>query len=179
MTLAPEIHGTVRIRSDPAEFVRAFRQRVTAGLLSGKLHPRSNYVVTQAGPDRLQVRAADWWAAINVGLNEIDLQLPKQGTLHYQVHYWRWASYALALSGLLGLIGLLLLLTFDVRSYIARSPGMPPGLSVDQNLFIAWAMVIFWGFVWPWILILLHKGPLHRLMARLITEVDAEGSVGR
>jgi hypothetical protein len=56
---------------------------------------------------------------------------------------------------------------------------MPPGLSVDQNLFIAWAMVVFWGFVWPWILILPHKGRLHRQMAGLITEVDAEGSVGR
>lgn len=38
-------------------------------------------------------------------------------------------------------------------------------------------MVVFWGFVWPWILILLHKRPLHSLMARLITEVDAESSV--
>lgn len=177
MALTPEIQGTVPIRSAPAEFLQAFRQRVSAGLLSGKPHPRSNYIVTQVGSNRLQVRAADWWTAINVGLNEVDLQLPQHGTVRYQVRYWRWAAYGLALSGVLGLIGLVLLLTFDVRSYIARAPGMIPGLSVDQNLSIAWAMVLFWGFLWPWILILLHKRPLHRLMTRLITEVDAQGSL--
>jgi hypothetical protein len=30
-----------------------------------------------------------------------------------------------------------------------------------------------WGFIWPWLLISLHKRPLHRLIARLIAEVDA------
>jgi hypothetical protein len=50
---------------------------------------------------------------------------------------------------------------------------MIPGLSVEQNLLIAWVMVLFWGFIWPWVLISLHKRPLHRLIARLIAEVDA------
>ncbi len=174
MTLTPETRGTVRIHSAPARFLQAFQQRVASGLLSGKPHARSNYVVTQAGADRLHVRAADWWTAINVGLNELDLQLSQPGMVRYHVRYWRWASYALGLSGVLGLIGLLLLLTLDVRGYITRSPGsMVPGLSVDQNLLVAWAMVLFWGFVWPWVLIVLHKPPLRRLVTRLVTEVDA------
>jgi hypothetical protein len=174
MSLTPEIHGTVPIRSDPAEFLQAFRRRVAAGLLAGKPHPRSNYAVTQTGSDRLHVRAVDWWTAINVGLNEVDLQTPQRGTVRYQVRYWRWASYVLGLGGVLGSIGLLLLLTFDVRGYIARYPErLLPGLSVDQNLLIPWAMVVFWGFLWPWILIALHKPALRRLMSGLITEVDA------
>jgi hypothetical protein len=178
MTMTPQIRGTVQIRSAPAEFLQAFRQRVATGLLSGKPHPRSNYVVTQASLDRLHVHAVDWWTAISVGLNELDLQFLQQGTVRYQVRFWRWASYALGLSGVLGTIGLLLLLTLDARTYIARFPErMLPGLSVDQNLLVAWAMVLFWGFLWPWILIVLHKPSLRRLITRLIAEVDAQGTV--
>jgi hypothetical protein len=175
MTLTPEIRGTTRIRSAPADSLQAFRQRLSSGLLSGRPHPRSNYVITQAGTDRLQFRAADWWTALNVGLNEVELR-SGQGTVDYHVRYWRWAKYVLALSGGLGLVGIILLLATDARGYIARSPGMPPGLTVDQYLVFAWAMVVFWGLVWPWILIFLHKRPLHRLITRLITEVDAKSS---
>ena len=84
---------------------------------------------------------------------------------------------ALVLSGGLGGIGLALLLGFDVRGYIASHPSSQlQGLSVDQNLLIAWAMVLFWGFVWPWILIAMHNRPLHRLIAPLIAEVDAQAA---
>jgi hypothetical protein len=180
MTLIPQIHGTIPIRSSPAAFVQAVRQRVADGLLAGKPHPRSNYVVTQAARDRLHVRAADWWTAINVGLNELDLELPQPGTVRYDVRYWRWAAYALGLCGALGLIGILLLLTIDVRAYIARYPErMIPGLSVDHTLVVAWAMVVFWGFLWPWVLIVLHKPALRQLVRRLVAEVDAQGRAGQ
>src|SRR2546426_8729113 len=70
MTLAPQIEGTVPIRSSAAQFVQAFHYRVAAGLLVGQPHPRSNYRVAEAGPGQLRIHAADWWTAINVGLNE-------------------------------------------------------------------------------------------------------------
>ena len=172
--LAPDINGTVAIRSPAGDFVAAFKQRVAAGLLAGRPHPRSNYQVVDAGPDWLRVRAADWWTALNVGLNDLELRLPQPGAVHYRVRYWRWAWYGVGLGGILGLVGLVLLLAFDARGYIANHPaGMVPGLSIDQNLLIAWGMVLFWGFVWPWLLIALHKRPLHQLVARLVAEVDA------
>ena len=175
MSLAPEIHGSISIRSAPWDFLQTFQQRVTRGLLTGQPHPRSNYLVTRADAQQLHVQAADWRTAINVGLNEVDLELPQPGIVRYQVHYWRWASYAIGLGGVLGVIGAALLLAFDVRGYIAQAPGrMVPGPSVDQNLFVLWAMVLFWGLVWPWLLIQLHKGPLRRLLSRLVTEVDEQ-----
>jgi hypothetical protein len=66
-----------------------------------------------------------------------------------------------------------MLLSLDVRDYIARNErSMIPGLSIEQNLGIAWLMVLFWGFIWPWLLIALHKRPLRQLVTRLIREVD-------
>jgi hypothetical protein len=132
-------------------------------------------MVTESGPSRLQVRAADWWTAINVGLNEVDLRIAQQGTVSYRVRYWRWASFAFGLSAMLALIGIVLLLTVDVRAYIAReSFHRLPGLSADQNVLLIWGIVAFCALVWPWLLIQLHKPVLQRLMRRLITEVDGQ-----
>ncbi|OFW26185.1 MAG: hypothetical protein A3H97_15650 [Acidobacteria bacterium RIFCSPLOWO2_02_FULL_65_29] len=175
MIFNPQIQGAVPIRLAAPEFLEAFRQRISAGFLTGRPHPRSNYRISETGPDRLVVHAADWWTAINVGLNELALDLPQRGSVHYRVRYWRWVQYGLALSGMLGLIGIVLLVSLDVRGYIARhSTSMLPGLSVDQNLLIAWFMVLFWGFAWPWLLIPMHKRPLRGLVERLIAEVDAQ-----
>ena len=175
MSLAPEIRGSISIRSAPWDFLQTFQQRAARGLLSGQPHPRSNYVVARADAQGLHVQAADWRTAINVGLNEVDLELAQPGTVRYRVYFWRWASYVIGLGAVLGAIGLMLLVVFDVRSYITQSQSrLIPGLSVDQNVVVLWAMVLFWGFVWPWLLIQLHKGPLRRLLTRLIAEVDEQ-----
>jgi hypothetical protein len=177
MTAIPQIDGTVTIRSPAGRFLQAFRQRVATGLLTGRPHPRSRYTVTEAGPEHLTIGAADWWSAVNVGLNRVELRQVQPGVLRYHVRYWRWAQYALGVSGGLGLVGIVLLLSVDVRGYMARNPSAAISvLSIDQNVFVAWLMVLFWGFVWPWLLIALHKRPLRKLITRLITEVDAEAA---
>ena len=178
MSLQPTIQGTCSINSPAAEFFARMKQRVAAGFLSGRAQSRSNYVVAQAEPTFLCIRAADWSTAINVGLNELELHVTQPGQVRYHVRYWRWAGYAIALSAVLGAIGLAFLLLTDVRSYIEANPSrMIPGLSTEQSLLIAWSMVLFWGFVWPWLLIHLHQRPLRRLLERVISEVDAGASV--
>jgi hypothetical protein len=176
---SPHIDGSVSIDSAAPRFLGAFTSRVEKGLLSSEPHSRSCYRVTEAAADRLAVRASDWPTALNVGLNEIELRVPGDGWVHYRVRYWRWTLFGLGLCGTLGLVGLALLLGGDARAYIARQPrSMMPGLSVDQNLRIAWVMVIFWGFVWPWVLVAMHRRPLRRLLVRIITEVDADATAG-
>ena len=175
MSLAPEIRGSISIRSAPWDFLQTLQQRVARGLLLGQSHRRSKYVVTRADAQHVHVQAVDWRTAINVGLNEVDLEVPQPGTVRYRVYYWRWASYVIGLGAVLGAVGLLLLVTFDVRSYISQSQSRQvPGLSIEQNVVLLWAMVLFWGFVWPWLLIWLHKGPLRRLLSRLVAEVDEQ-----
>jgi hypothetical protein len=173
MFLTPEIHGSVTTHSAPDRFVEAFRRRVEAGLLTGRPHRRSNYRVVRSDSTGVTVTAVGLPTALNVGLNEIDLRLPFKGGVRYRVSYWRWTGYGVFLSALLGLVGVVMLLAFDARTYIETHVASRwPGLSVDQNLAIAWGMVIFWGFVWPWIMVPLHKRSLRRLIERIITDVD-------
>lgn len=102
------------------------------------------------------------------------------GRVRYAIRYPRWAGYAVALSAALGIILMAFFLTFDLRRYIAsHAASRIPGLTLDQNVAIAWAMAVFWGFAWPWILIPLHKRPLRRLMEQIIGEVDAAASEAR
>jgi hypothetical protein len=90
------------------------------------------------------------------------------------VRYPRWATFVLALSDLLGVALLVFFVFFDIREYLVGHPASAvPGLSLDQNVALAWAMALFWGFAWPWIVIAGHRRPLRRLIEGLIAEVDA------
>lgn len=176
------VEGTAAIRAQPRAFIAAFERRIEAGLLRGAPRARSRYLVTRTADDRLGFRAVDWWTALYVGLNEVELAVSPDGQVRYSIRYPRWAGYGIALGGAIGLALIAFFLLFDVQGYIEQHPQYAfPGFSTDQNVAIGWAMAVFWGFVWPWILIALHKRPLRRLMEQLIAEVDAaalERSVG-
>lgn len=175
MTFA-SVEGTSSIRSDPRAFVAAFARRIAAGLIPGAPPKRTRYVVTREGGDTLHFRAVNWWTAVGVGLNEVDLAAGG-GRVRYAVRYPRWALFAVAGSAVIGALLIAFFLLYDLREYLAGHPASAlPGLTLGQNVALGWAMAFFWGFVWPWILIALHKGPLRRLVEELIAEVDAEAA---
>jgi hypothetical protein len=175
MSPSPRIEGVLEIRSSAGSFIAALRRRVAAGLLSGGPGPRQNYEVVDRGEHGIGVRAVDWLTAINVGLNELDLDLSEPGTLRFRLRYPRWAAYCCAVCAALGIVGIGLLLTVDLRRLIANHPKWwLPGLTPEQNVLVAWGNVLFWGFVWPWILVAKHKPPLQQLLARLIADIDAD-----
>lgn len=167
------VQGTVDIQSDPTRFLSAFANRIETGLLQSTAERRNNYVVTRRDGQALAFRAANWWTAFNVGLNDVTLAVSSDGRVRYGISYGRWMGYGLVLCAAFGIGFIIFLLTYDIRAYLVEHPSSQlPGLSLDQNIAIAWAMALFWGFTWPWILTALHKRPLRRLMSRLIAEVD-------
>jgi hypothetical protein len=175
MTWKPHIEDTLPIQASSACFVAALRERVHSGLITGQAGPRSNYAIVELTPELIQVRAVGWWTAINIGLNDLNLNLSDPGAVHFRLNFWRWAAYCLVLCFVIGLAGALLFLKIDIREYISTHPGSRlPGLSIDQNLYFAWGNFLFWGLVWPWILIALHKRPLRRLILRLVKEIDVQ-----
>jgi hypothetical protein len=142
MWFLPRTESSAPIRSEPESFVQAFARRIESGLLPRASARRSRYAVVRHGPDGLAFRARDWLTAVNVGLNEVELSA-SPGRARYRIEYRRWA------------------------------PGETiPGLTIGQNVAVGWSMVLFWGLLWPWILIGLHKRPLRMRMERIISEVD-------
>jgi hypothetical protein len=163
MWFLPRTEGAAPIRSKPESFIQAFARRTEAGLLPRASSRRSRYSLTRQGPDRLTFRATDWLTAVNVGLNDVELSA-STGKARYTIEYRRWAAYVVLLCAAIGLaIGVF------AELYKAR---MIPGLTEGQTAVIGRWMIFFWGFVWPWILIGLHKRPLRMLMDRIIAEVD-------
>lgn len=83
--------------------------------------------------------------------------------------------FALALCGALGVAFILFLLAFDLRAYLVSQTGSgAPVPSTGPSIAFAWAMALFWGFAWPWILIAVHRRPLRRLIEMIISEVDGD-----
>ena len=169
------VDGSENVQAPPQAFVDAFARRVETGLLPGANPGRTHYVVTRKSADGLTFRAAGWLTAITVGLNDVDLSVSPPGRARFTIRYPRWAAFVLAGGVAFTVIFFAALLAIDIRSYIAQhAASRVPGLTIDQDVALAWGMGLFWGLLWPWILILLHRRPLRRLMRRLIVEVDAE-----
>jgi hypothetical protein len=161
---APTFGGTVRIRTPSVAFLDQLRRRIDAGLLTGM--SRSRYVVTQQTDHALTFRAGDFMTAINVGLNQVEVRIPEDRRLEYVVTYRRWAAYCVVLCGLISLLCVTgFFLVPDLRAGIGGG-----------GAAIFWGMVAFWGFVWPWLLIAMHKPFAQRLLNRIIAEVDTQAA---
>ena len=168
------VEGVATVRAPAPAFVASFNRRIERGLLTGAPGSRSRYRVTRQSSGDLAFHAVDWWTAINVGLNDVEIAVASDGRVDYAIRYPRWAALVVALGAAVGLLLIAVFLVIDIRTYIAQHPASRIGrLSTDANVAIAWGLALFWGFAWPWMLIALHKRPLRRLMERLIAEVDA------
>jgi len=176
ISFRPSLEGTIAVRTPGPMFIGAFAHRVETGLLGAPAR-RWRYEVTAQNRDNLRFRARDWPTALSVGLNEVDVTSATNGTVRYKITYGRWAGYVLALSAVIGLLLIGALAHSSLRAALLRSPGLTAvGLSPEQSLMLACSMALFWGFVWPWILIALHKKPLHQLMRRLIGDIDGSAA---
>ncbi len=152
------------------------KARVEAGLLTGKPHWRSRYVVTRQTDQELALRAADIMTAINVGLNDVTLRLAGNRNVEYSVSYVRWAAFVVGLGALFGIAFVLAFLFWDIERSISRySFVADAGLNRILGLTLFWGLVLFWAVVWPWILIVFHKPFARKLLNRIIQEVDMAG----
>jgi hypothetical protein len=173
MLLSPHVEGMATIGAPGEAFVHAFVRRIESGLLLTASPSRNQYVVTHVGPDALRFRAASWLTAFNVGLNDVDLKVEPRGVVRYYIRYGRWTRSAVALGAAIGLGLIAFFVLFDLRTYIAEHPGPEYlGMSPQQSVVVAWAMALFWGFIWPWVLVVTHKGPVRRLLDSVIAAVD-------
>ena len=166
------VEGETTIHSPPGEFLPTFERRVLDGLFAPGNRKRANYVIMTNASDGLRFRAKDWSTAASIGLNEVELRADGF-RMHYRVSYPRWAAFVIGLGAAIGAALIATFLTFDLRRYIQVHPASQiPGFPIGLDVAAAWGLAIFFGFVWPWLLIRFHRGQIQNAMRTLIAEVD-------
>lgn len=110
---------------------------------------------------------------INVGVNDVPLRAVGDGDIEYSVRYPRWAAYVVSLGALLGIAFIAVFLFSDIEAQQDRySIVADPVLSRTVASALFWALVVFWSVIWPWILIVMHRPFVSKLLERIIREVD-------
>ena len=151
------------------DFFARFGRRVESGLFSPGNRSKANYRVTSSTGDTLTFEAADFRTATSVGLNHVELRRNARDTIAYRVRFGRWNGYVVVHA--MGIASLLSLAYFVVPSVSRQVNGRPLGPP------IFWAMVLFWGLCWPWILTAVHRGAARdALESVLLEELEGESN---
>lgn len=154
----PSFTGCFRPDHLSKDCVVTLTQRIHTGLFPAASPLRNRCVVESQSDDSLRFRSANTLAGINVGLNDVTIEVDKEcRQVNYSVTYWTWARYCMGLALMLGLA------IIAGRYWLIPAPYHGPYVNV-----VFWPNVIFWCVIWPWLLIPLHKGSARKCLAFLM-----------
>ena len=169
---SPNISGEYSPEHLSERFLDRLADRIHSGLLSRASKSRNSYVITGKTENRLSFRSSGLWTGINVGLNNVSVQLDTSSRINpqviYQVQYWVWTTYCVLLCLAIGV--------FLIASRYYFFPELFEKLWHKQSdiyyEFIFWAFLIFWGILWPWFLVAFHKKSIPKLLKHIFDEVN-------
>jgi hypothetical protein len=170
----PRYSGCHKPDSLHDDFIQRLAARVSQGLFSMAPASRNRYVVVEQSDTALRFRSDSVLTGINIGLNDVRIQVDHAGgEIQYDVSYWTWAKYSIFLCLGLGVAMGVMLLTPLFGLYLFPKDQYPPLLIIKVAII---PMIVFWGLIWPWILIPFHKRPSAKCLTRIIDEVNAEST---
>jgi hypothetical protein len=158
----PRFEGEVELRSIPDDYVTRLEERVSGGFLVRGSRSRANYIVQPNSGDGVRIVAANFWSAINIGLNNVLVRRKDAQHLTYEVSFWRWTRYAVVLSGFILLV---LVVCYTLAENLSWS--LP---STRFARLWMWSCALFFGVCWPCVLAELHKRPAARCLERILRE---------
>lgn len=157
-------------------FLDGLAKRIESGLFPKASESRNRYVISSRTEGQLKFHGVGLLTSAYVGLNDVSVKVDSSpGSEHrvlWNVKYWKWAMYGVRLCLL---VGILLILTrfFLFPGWFSKwwycQPECFHGLC-GEILF--WSFVLFWGLLWPWILVVLHKRPVSRLLRYIFDEIN-------
>jgi hypothetical protein len=162
---SPAYAGVIEVSAVPDDFIERMARRVETGLLRPGSRTRADYVVRSRSRDAISFAARGFWTAYSIGLNEVELRRESMQRIAYHGSFRRWATYA-ALHGLaLSAVILVAVLAWpDGRGQVSATPyGWP--------LFLG--LLAFFGLVWPWLLVAIHRRIVARSLEGIVREVVA------
>ncbi len=169
-TFHPSFNGVYHPESMPDDFLDKIAERIASGLFPLAPPSRNRYEVVERTDDSLRFRSRGLLTGINIGLNDVRLRIDGDAReIRYEVSYWTWAKYSiylcLGIGGLLGIVMIALSFGWYIfpmnlypSNYLITTVGLP--------------MIIFWGLIFPWILIALHKRPASRCLMNIFDEAN-------
>lgn len=162
---SPTYRGSIELDTVPADFTDRIERRVESGLFVPGSRTRANYVVCDKSPDQIRFMANDFLTAYNIGLNTVVLKRTGQHTITYRGRFWKWALFAVVQAFVIAtLIGLALLALPGAREQISGYPG---------GLLLVGALLVFFGLIWPWILVAIHGRFAARAVERIVRQAVA------
>ena len=170
----PQFSGTYQPETISTQLMTNLSKRLTTGGVFPLASSRRNrYEVLEHTDTALRFRSTSLLTGITIGLNDVSLRLdqsqPVQPAIHYHVRFWTWAKYAIFLClGIIAPCGIFILpplfgIDLVPPHYIAP---------VSQIKMVGIPMLVFWGLVWPWLLIALHKKHAARCLENILAEVN-------
>jgi len=163
----PEFSGTYCPETLRPDFIASLAERVRRGLFPRASQRRNGYAVVSESEKELRFRSEGLLTAISIGWNDVQVQIESAPhsapRVCYEVRYFGWARYSVILCAFIG-IALIAGWSLLGEKFGARRSAAKP---------IFRAMVMFWCFVWPWILVAIHKRPAPRALERLFAEINS------
>jgi hypothetical protein len=184
--LTPTFEGVLEEKDLPADILDRVARRVQTGGFPSAGGRRQNYEVSTSeevgvseralgyreaeDTRRLRIVAKDWATRLAIGLNDVELTLEPGGRLSYRVSYREWTRFpmwmAIGFSSLTALVGLII--------YVSGAPTGP----VHTGGWVGIGSGLFWGGVWPWllmgILVSAHKKIAQRVLVQFLGQVASE-----
>ena len=163
---ASAYEGSIEFDPLPTDWASRMARRIETGLFTPGSRRRANYVVRSKSSDAVSFSADDFWTALSVGLNDVELRRADGNRVAYQGSFRRWATYA-AIQGLavVGAVLLVVLLLPGARDEVARYGGWGWPLLI--------ILLAFFGLVLPRLLVVMHRRFASQALERIIREAVA------
>lgn len=166
----PVTSGTISVGVSP-NFISALAERIRCGLFPMAAENRNAYEVISQNERALQFRSTNIWTGINVGLNNVTVNVIQPDRIEYTIRYWTWTKYAIATCLSLFLTGVL---AITVGRIVLPAAWFA---EFDKSPWIGISMLVFWGLLWPWVLTAMHKKSVRSCFERILDEVNESNTL--
>jgi len=164
-----EFEGTFSPERLRGDFVAALAKRVRSGLFPRASQRRNRYAVVEESEKEMRFRSDGFLTSFNIGWNDVRVRVESAAgappRVRYEASFWGWAKYSVVLGAFLGVV--------LIACWLFFRPRVAEKSAAGEAIF--WAMVVFWCFVWPWVLIAMHKRPAARALERLLAQMNEAG----
>jgi hypothetical protein len=162
---SPVYDGTIEVLALPDDFTELIARRVESGLLVPGSRGRANYVVRSKSHDAVAFSAVGFWTQYAFGLNEVELKRAGPKSVTYHGSFWRWTLYAA-----INALALAIVILFGILFW----PGARAQISsYSWGWLYVGALFAFFGLVWPWLLVAIHRRVVPRTLERIVRETLA------